>query len=85
MGVLLRARVHDPDGPVAGATVQLTATNGAALPPLTTTADGLVESGDVPPGRYTATATHEQRASTPQLVDVPRSGTVQLEFVLTPR
>jgi len=82
-GVLVRARVHDTAGPVAGARLVLRAPGGALLDlPLSTNKNGELETSAVPEGAYLALVRESERVSTAQAVNVPASGTVQLEFVL---
>ena len=82
-GVLLRARVHDPSGPVVGARLVLNRPGRAGLVrPLVTGSNGEVETSAVSAGRYSAIVQHGDRTSAEQVVQVPSNGTVQLEFVL---
>jgi protocatechuate 3,4-dioxygenase beta subunit len=82
-GVLLRVGVHDRDGPVAGAKLILRSTTGLVPNTASVTAkDGTLELRSIPAGSYQALVQHKMRKSSMQVVRIPATGTVQLEFVL---
>ena len=75
--------MHDRDGPVAGAKLILRSTTGLVPNTASVTAkDGTLELRSIPAGSYQALVQHKMRKSSMQVVRIPATGTVQLEFVL---